>query len=284
MNANPLLDFNLYPSGSRAGRKRVFPVAFKPARSSFEDEAGASLLSMGNTNSDNPSDNEWEDRGELVWNEFDWERYLREQDGSVLRYLALYDRLRNRPERLDEAARQMGWGLEEWSSEAIAESGEIGDGEDAPEEPVEVDLDDEDEPYTLHKNPIYVATKALFFSLKQGWETTADDPSKVPQKLALVYHATLLRTEDQAMQAISALDFGDYAMAISLFKRALRDLNLTLGVLAPAACAHSRPLADYREDALPRLFDLREVWLRVMGECRDELSRPSEDSDEEGDE
>lgn len=237
---------------------------------------------MGNTNSDNPSDNEWEDRGELVWNEFDWERYLREQDKVVLRYLDLYERLRGRPERLDEAARQMGWGLEEWSSDSAVEQNASGPGEDAPSESIEVDLDDEDEPYTLHKNPIYVATRALFFSLKRDWEQTADHPAKVPQTLALSYHAALLRTEDQAMQAISALDFGDYAMAISLFKRALRDLNLTLGVLSPQVCAHSLPLGAYRENALPRLFDLREVWLRVMGECRDELARPSEDTEDDG--
>ncbi len=238
---------------------------------------------MGNTNSDNPSDNEWEDRGELVWNEFDWERYLREQDKVVLRYLDLYERLSGRPERLDEAARQMGWGLEEWSSDSAVEQNAPGPGEDAPSESIEVDLDDEDEPYTLHKNPIYIASRALFLSLKRAWEQLAASETKVPQKLAMTYYAALLRTEDQAMQAISALDFGDYAMAISLFKRALRDLNLTLGVLSPQACAHSLPLGAYRENALPRLFDLREVWLRGIGECRDELARPSSDEDDEDD-
>lgn len=237
---------------------------------------------MGNTNSENPSDNEWEDRGELVWNEFDWERYLREQDEVVLRYLAFYEQLKNTPERLDEAARFMGWGVEEWTSDGTldAPSENTGDDDDNPEA-LEVDMGEEDDPYTLHKNPIFVATRALFLSLKRTWEQTADDPAKVPQKLALAHHAALLRTEDQAMQAVAALDFGDYAMAISLFKRALRELNFTLATLAPEACKHSRSLAAYREDALPRLFDLREVWLRVMGECRDELARPSDDTEDD---
>jgi hypothetical protein len=242
---------------------------------------------MGNSNSENPSDREWEDRGDLVWNEFDWERYLREQDETVIRYLAFYEQLREKPERLDEAARLMGWSVDEWTAEGVSDGDDDdGEEEDSEEEnePAEVDLEEENEPYTLHKNPIHVATRALFLSLKRTWEQTADDPEKVPQKLALAHHAALLRTEDQATQAISALDFGDYAMAISLFKRALRELNLTLGSIAPEACTHSRALARYREDAVRRLFDLREVWLRVMNECRAELARPTEDDDEDDDE
>jgi hypothetical protein len=235
---------------------------------------------MGNTNSENPSDNEWEDRGELVWTEFDWERYLRQQDECILRYLAFYEQLRTHPERLDEAARLMGWGVEDWTSEGTLD-GDDAEDEDEDEEPTEVDLGDEDDPYTLHKNPIFVATRALFLSLKRGWEQLAESGDKVPQKLALTYYAALLRTEDQAMQAVSALDFGDYAMAISLFKRALRDLNATLAAIPHQTPAHSGALAHYREQALPRLFDLREVWLRVMGECREELARPSDDSDDD---
>lgn len=246
---------------------------------------------MGNTN-ENPSDNDWEDRGDLIWNEFDWERYLRDQDEVVLRYLAFYEKLRDQPERLDEAARLMGWGVEEWTSEGVQSGSDTDDSDDDEDEDeeseddlTEVDLDDEDEPYTLHKNPIHVATRALFLSLKRTWEQTADDPAKVPQKLALGFHAALVRTEEQASQAVSALDFGDYAMAISLFKRALRELNFALAVLEPEACQHSRALERYRSDAFRRLFDLREIWLRVMSECREELARPSddEDADEEDD-
>lgn len=236
---------------------------------------------MGNTNSENPSDHEWDDRGELVWNEFDWELYLREQDEIILRYLAFYEQVRSQSERLNEAARLMGWGVEDWTSEASIVSEDDDDDDD--DEPGEVDLGDEDDPYTLHKNPIYIATRALFLSLKRAWEQLADSEEKVPQRLALSYYAALLRTEDQAMQAISALDFGDYAMAISLFKRALRDLNTVFAALPPELGAQRGALAHYQQLAAPRLFDLREVWLRVMSECREELARPSDDSEEDDD-
>src|SRR5690606_31699027 len=98
---------------------------------------------------------------------------------------------------------------------------------------------------------------------------------------ALAFHASLYRGEEQAMLAIQALDFGDYAMAISLFKRSLRELNRSFSLLSPVAVEHSRALAAFRDEAFPRLFDLREIWLRVMNECRDELERPPEDDDDE---
>jgi hypothetical protein len=235
---------------------------------------------MSNTNSENPSDNNWDDRGELIWNEFDWERYLRHQDEIVLRYLAFYEQMSAHPERLDESARLMGWGVDEWTSDAVLD----GDDDDDDDSASDLDELDEAEPYTLHKNPIHVASRAIFLSLKRTWEQVASVPANVPPLLVLTYYAALMRCEDQAMQAISALDFGDYAMAISLFKRALRDLNATLSTLDPELCLHSRALDHYRKDALPRLFDLREVWLRVMSECREELSRPSADpeADDEG--
>ena len=86
------------------------------------------------------------------------------------------------------------------------------------------------------------------------------------------------------MLAIQALDFGDYAMATSLFKRALAELNQTLTTLNADGEAVSRALARYRAGAIPRLFDLREIWLRMMRECRQILERPidADDTDDDG--
>lgn len=236
-------------------------------------------LEMSNFESEGPSENEWDDRGELAWNEFDWENYLRGQDEVVLKYLGFYDKSKSKPDRIDQVAHQMGWDLESWSSDD--DDDDVAEG-DAPakSDDGEGDYDDSD-PYTLHKNPIFIATKAIYLSLKRSWEKQAVDPAKVPQPLALAIHSSLGRGEEQATLAIQALDFGDYAMAISLFKRALRELNHTFSLLADRKLDSCRSVAAMREDVTPKLFDLREIWLRVMGECRDELERPTEDDEDD---
>jgi hypothetical protein len=192
--------------------------------------------------------------------------------------MGFYEKLKGHPERLDEVAHRMGWDEDAWSSDADFEAD--GTTFTAPPEAKEAPADFDAEPYTLHKNPVFIATKSIYLGLKRAWERLADDGSRVPQSLALGFHASLYRGEEQAMLAIQALDFGDYAMAISLFKRSLRELNQSLALIGTAVPDETRGLKHYREDALPRLFDLREVWLRVMNECRAELERPA-DNDEE---
>ena len=222
---------------------------------------------MSNFDSDGGSDNQWEDRGDLAWNEFDWERYLREQDEAIHRYLRFYEACKPGPERIDQVAEQMHWGEDDWSDDSDDEDGDEEADEDG----------EEDDVYTLHKNPIFIATKAIYLGLTRSWQVLAADASRVPQPLAVNLLASLHRGEEQAVQAIHALDFGDYAMAISLFKRALSALNSSLALVSDPVGLRHRPVQAWREDALPRLFDLREVWLRVIAECREELDRPVDD-------
>ncbi|MSU46900.1 MAG: hypothetical protein EXS42_07230 [Lacunisphaera sp.] len=213
---------------------------------------------MTNSDSDGLFENDWEDRGELAWTEADWQKYLGEQEEAVRNYIKHYDQLPEAMDRIDEAARLMGWELAE-TPEAEAE-------DDAKEVEDEV-FDGEWDPYTLHRNPVYISTRALYLSLLAHWERVAAQPDRVPAALGITLQALLYRGYEQALQAAQALEMGDYTLAVCLFKRALRELNLTLARLSQPDVA--APLAvRYREYALPRLFDLREIWLRVMNECR----------------
>jgi hypothetical protein len=224
---------------------------------------------MSDFDADAPLEDDWNDRGDLAWNEFDWERYLREQDGAIQRYLGLYETLRRSLDRIDAVAEQMGW--EAAPSDLDHEQDEIEQPEEA-EKPAS--FDEGEEVYTLHKNPVFIATKAIYLGLRRSWEQAASETGRVPAPLAVAYLSSLHRGEEQASQAIHALDFGDYAMAVSLFKRALSALNQSLALLSGPEAERYRAVSDHRADALPRLFDLREIWLRIINECREELDRP----------
>src|SRR5690606_19803124 len=241
-----------------------FSLRFQTLVSASDPRSPDPPIRMSNFDSEGPSENEWEDRGELAWNEFDWEQYLRDQDECIQRYIGFYELLEGRSDRLDEAAHRMGWDEDSWSSDSEFEA-PANFAETAPELPSTGERDAD--PYTLHKNPVFIATKGIMLTLVRGWEQTAAEASRVPQPLALRFHSLLHRAEQQAMFAISALDFGDYAMAISLLKRALRELNACFACLSHEA-APSKAFGDFRDRAIPRLFDLREIWLRVMHECR----------------
>ena len=225
---------------------------------------------MSDFDPDSPLENDWSERGDLAWNEFDWERYLREQDEAIQLYLARYEELRRCADRIDAVAEQMGWEQPEIEDDEPA--GRVEEDDPAP------DFDDGDQVYTLHKNPVFIATKAIYLGLKRPWEVAASaESSRIPTALAVSYLVSLHRGEEQASQAVHALDFGDYAMAVSLFKRALAGLNQSLAILSSDTATKNRAVASYREEALPRLFDLREIWLRVINECREELDRPGEE-------
>jgi len=73
---------------------------------------------MSNFDSEGPNNNnDWEDRGDLVWNEFDWERYLREQDEAILRYRGFYEAAKDKSDRVDVVAERMGWDIADWTDD-----------------------------------------------------------------------------------------------------------------------------------------------------------------------
>ena len=90
----------------------------------------------------------------------------------------------------------------------------------------------------------------------------------MPAALGISLQALLYRGSEHALQAVQALEMGDYTLAVCFFKRALHELNLTMARLGQADVTAAPVALRYRAYALPRLFDLREIWLRVMNECR----------------
>jgi hypothetical protein len=216
---------------------------------------------MTNQDSDGLFENDWEERRELTWTEADWEKYLAEHEQAVQAYLRHYEDCVQQPDRIDEVARRMGWDVQPPEGDETPE--------DAAEEETEAAGFEEDfDLYTVHRNPVNIATRALYAGLLANWERVAAHPDRIPPAQAIAVLGSLHRGREHALQAVQSLDLGDYTLAVCFFKRALRELNETLARISGEGDGSRGLLQRYREFATPRLFDLREIWLRVMAECR----------------
>jgi hypothetical protein len=79
--------------------------------------------------------------------------------------------------------------------------------------------------------------------------------------------------------SIQALDLGDFGLSICHLKNSLYALNQTLALLNELRHPNQAYLENFRNENRIRLFDLRELWIRVMGDCRHECQHRRDDQD-----
>ncbi|MGC9451558.1 MAG: hypothetical protein ACP5I4_08935 [Oceanipulchritudo sp.] len=226
---------------------------------------------MTNFNFEGQPEGDWDDRGNLSWSELDWQQFLQRQEKEVARFLRYYDDCPlEASERLDWVARQMGWDAEDWSISDFPEE------EDCepwnPENEEEPDLSDTD-PYTLHRHPVYVVCTGLFLQLRYLWRNVLKaHEGPVDSLLCWDFAESLNEAEKHSLMAMQSMDMGDFLLCVVHLKRALRGINLAMSLL-PDLAAMSPVGAPFQAGMLARTFDLREVCLRVMHDCREEERR-----------
>ncbi len=227
---------------------------------------------MTNYNFEGQSEGDWDDRGNLSWSEVDWQKFLKRQEKEVARFLSFYDACPvEQPERLDWVARQMGWDTEDWSVSDFQDEDEDAEPwnpgtEEAREKP-------DNDPYTLHRHPVYVVTTGLFLQLRYFWRSILQkDDQNANALLCWDFSDTLGEAEKQTVMAMQSMDMADYLLCVIHMKRAMRALNLSMSLI-PQLMTFTRSAESYRNAFLGRFFDLREVCLRVMMDCREEEKR-----------
>src|SRR5678816_1973528 len=105
------------------------------------------------------------DEPEKVWDEYDWERFLQQQDRKTEKYMELLERYIDHPDRDQIIAREMGWthllndNGERWAEEVeeLFEEemqGGLDDGEGDDDDDADED-ESEDDDYEVH--PLYQA-------------------------------------------------------------------------------------------------------------------------------
>ncbi|MGY8714218.1 MAG: hypothetical protein ACKVJ1_10060, partial [Verrucomicrobiia bacterium] len=115
---------------------------------------------------ENNHDGEWEDNGEVAWNEADWQKFLRNADKEISKFITAYNNVSDEPERIDETAAIMGWQRDDWSS--LDE--ELDEETMKQMRPVEMEELRKMDPYTIHRHPIYISAIGLYAYLRNSWE------------------------------------------------------------------------------------------------------------------
>ena len=216
-----------------------------------------------------PFDSDWDELPEEnSWNEHQWRKYLKDSDGDIERFLDVYESLKDKPDHFNEIATHMGWDDEDIS---LADDFDLAELENDPEE----DSDKfEWAPYTPLSHPVIVVTHALYSSLRQIWKNHIDqNGSYSSPQICWQYAESLHQAEINVILAIHAVDLGDYGLTVCYLKNSLSALNKTLSLLDEIAHPNETYLANLRQEIRVRLFDLRELWLRVMNDCRIECNR-----------
>jgi hypothetical protein len=199
---------------------------------------------------------EFEGSGNASWGEADWAGYLMRNDHEVGRFLSYYNEAQSLSDRLDNSARRMGWENADW-----------GPG-DPPDDPA-ADEDGPELPYCIHQHPVYIVARALGIQLTVCFRKLCQDagPGINALTAADLVHS-FWDVEHQMVMAINATDTGDMSLALVHMKRALSAINYTIGLLAQVPEATRQTSAESTQEIEAALFDLREICLRVMADCR----------------
>lgn len=217
-----------------------------------------------------------EQQPEKVWDEYDWERFLQQQDQKTEKYMELLERYIDDPNRDQIIAREMGWNhLLDKEGQAWADSvdeqfaGELM-GDDDEEEDDEVDEEEVEERESFEVHPLYQAAFAVAAWIDQMFEECGEAVAQHPAAVRLSTQSAVASAKLAA--ALSDDDIDEIGMTLAYLKRALR--AVTLGLESAMQLQTEGVIDRARFGQLNRrLFEVRDGVIELMGQYRAEWRR-----------
>lgn len=205
---------------------------------------------------------------ERAWDEYDWERFLQQQDHKTEKYMELLEKYLDDPQRDQIIAQEMGWtqllDAKDWSTEVDAL---------LDDESVEDSLSEEEQPATspdtFENHNLYRAAFALTIWIDRLFDQNASLQNE-PAAVKLATHSALASAKLAA--ALSDDDVDEIGMTIAYLKRALKAITMSMEA---AAQLLMEKLITAEQHALlqQRLFQVRDGIITLMGEYRGEWRR-----------
>jgi len=210
----------------------------------------------------------YEGGSERMWDEYDWERFLQEQDQKTEKYMQLVETYLDDPQRDEIIAREMGWTqlleAKDWSAEVDALF----------DEDVQEDDDREREDMTrsveaFEEHGLYQAAFALTIWIDELFDQKASLQNE-PAAIKLATHSALASAKLAA--ALSGDDVDEIGMTIAYLKRALKAITISMN--AAAQLLSEKLITGTQHSVLrQRLFQVRDGIITLMGEYRAEWRR-----------
>lgn len=197
-----------------------------------------------------------------VWDEYDWERFLQEQDRNTEKYFNLLEQYMDHPEREELIAKEMGWdhyGAEDGEVEVSAEF-----------QADEVLLDPENSEFeNFSCSPLYLEM-LHFHNMINCWLEKRSDLKEHPEAIRLMACSAICGAKLAA--ALCGEDDTEIGMTIAYLKRSLKAANDSLSAIAHLF--QLRLLASRQKSAFNRrLFRVRDRVVELIGNYRAEWRR-----------
>ena len=206
---------------------------------------------------------------ERMWDEYDWERFLQQQDGKTEKYMQLLETYLDDPRRDEIIAREMGWTQlldeKDWSAEVDALLDETASEDEESDVDNTAAFGD-----TFQEHNLYRAAFDLTLWIDQLFDQNATLQNE-PAAVKLATHAALASAKLAA--ALSGDHLDEIGMTIAYLKRALKAITTSMNAAAQlrkAAALISR--SEYLV-LQQRLFEVRDGIVSLMGEYRGEWRR-----------
>lgn len=207
---------------------------------------------------------------EKIWDEYDWERFLQQQDRKTEKYMELLERYIDDPNRDQIIAKEMGWVHllnregQEWAENVDAS---FTDENEADEEGSE---ETPDHAFSFEVHPLYQAAFTMAAWIDNMFEELQIRVESWPAAVNLSAQCSLVSAKLAA--ALSDDDIDELGMTIAYLKRALRGVT---SCLDSAMQLHRDAVIDGEHFGTlnQQLFQVRDGIITLMGDFRAEWRR-----------
>lgn len=212
----------------------------------------------------------YESEPDRVWDEYQWERFLQQQDHKTEKYMELLEKYLDHPQRDQIIAREMGWTQllngDTWNEEVDSMLSEESTSDDNLSSAAEINIPSVD---GFEDHALYRAAFALTVWIDQLFDEQSALQNE-PAAVKLATHSALASAKLAA--ALSDDDVDEIGMTIAYLKRALKAITMSMEAGAQLL---SEGLINAQQHSVlkQRLFEVRDGIITLMGQYRGEWLR-----------